>query len=247
MNSKKVAIVTGGSRGIGKSTALELAKEGFDVIVNYVNSSEEAEKVKQLIMSIGSKCFLFEGDISLRQTVDNLVSFAMHKCGRIDVLVNNTGVLVQKNFSDITDKDWEITFDCNLKSAFMCTQAVAQKMKEGSSIVNVSSMGGQFGGPKAIHYSASKGAMITFTKSTARVLAEKKIRVNAVAPGFIETDMFNSILKTQNSRPHDILNTVPLKRLGQPRDVANAIVFLISEKASYITGQTLGVNGGVLI
>ena len=108
-------------------------------------------------------------------------------------------------------------------------------------------MGGQFGGPKATHYSASKGAMITFTKSTARVLADKKIRVNAVAPGFIETDMFNSILKTQNSRPHDILNSVPLKRLGRPSDVANAIIFLTSEKASYITGQTLGVNGGVLI
>lgn len=247
MNTKKVAIVTGGSRGIGKSTALELAKEGFDVIINFVNSSKEAEKVKQLIMLTGSKCFLFEGDISLRETVDNLVSFAMQNCGRIDVLVNNAGILVQKRFSDVTDRDWETTFDCNLKSAFMCTQAVSQKMKEGGSIVNVSSMGGQFGGPKAIHYSASKGAMITFTKSTARVLADKKIRVNAVAPGFIETDMFNSILKTQNSRSQDILKTVPLKRLGQPRDVANAIIFLTSEKASYITGQTLGVNGGVLI
>ena len=247
MNTKKVAIVTGGSRGIGKSTALELAKEGFDVILNYVNSSKEAHKVKELIMLTGSKCFLFEGDISLRETVDNLVSFVMQQCGRIDVLVNNAGVLVQKRFSDITDSDWDATFDYNLKSAFMCTQAVSQKMKEGGSIVNVSSMGGQFGGPKATHYSASKGAMITFTKSTARVLADKKIRVNAVAPGFIETDMLYSILKTQNSGPNDIINTVPLKRLGQPSDVANAIIFLTSEKASYITGQTLGVNGGVLI
>ena len=247
MVSRKVAIVTGASRGIGKATAIELARAGYKVVVNYINSLSDAKKTETLIKETGSECLLFEADVSSRNAVTSLVETTLKTFGRIDVLVNNAGFLEQKKFENIDDQEWLDVFNINLGSAFICTQEVAKSMKNGGSIVNVSSIGGQIGGPNAPHYSAAKGALITFTKSVARLLADRQIRVNAVAPGYIETDMFSSILKYQKLSADSLAETVPLKRLGNPNDVASAISFLISSNASYITGHTLNINGGLLI
>ena len=150
-------------------------------------------------------------------------------------------------FFRITDDELHNVLNNNFKSAFICTQEISAILEDGGSIVNIASVGGQIGGPNAPHYSASKGALITFTKSTARLLAGRKIRVNAVSPGFIETDMFSHILKKQGKSRKDIINTIPLNRIGRPSDVANAVGFLLGDKSSYITGQILNVNGGSLI
>ena len=243
----KIALVTGASRGIGRAIACSLGLAGFSIIVNYFNSEKDAKKTQNLLTEIGTESLLYKADVTNRKEVREMAISAFNWGGRIDVLVNNAGFLEQKDFYLLTDEDWNATLAANLGSAFICTQEVSKYMKEFSSITNISSIGGQIGGPNAPHYSAAKGALITFTKSTAKLLASKNIRVNAVAPGFISTDMFSHILKVQNKKEQDIASTIPLNRIGLPSDIGNVVDFLSSEKASYITGQVINVNGGSLI
>ena len=248
---KKVVIVTGASGGIGKAISLELAKLNFNVIVNYrghnVDRVDDAREVVTEIEKSGSEGLCFDADVTERDQVRLLIKESIDRFGRIDGLVINAGVLEQKDFFRITDYELQNVLNNNFKSAFICTQEISELLEDGGSIVNIASMGGQIGGPNAPHYSASKGALITFTKSTARLLASRKIRVNAVSPGFIETDMFSHILKKQGKSRKDIIDTIPLNRIGMPSDVADAVGFLLGDKSSYITGQILNVNGGSLI
>lgn len=241
------ALVTGAAKGIGRAIALQLASDGFQVVVNYKTSKVAAQELCSEIERLGGCAYYFQADISIRTEVENLVNFVCEQFVKLDVLINNAGILEQKPFVEITDEDWANTIDANLKSAFVCTQLMVDLMCRGGSIVNISSIGGEIGGPKAVHYAASKGAMLTFTKSTARVLSEKGIRVNAVTPGFIDTDMFRHILKVQDISRSDIEANIPLGRIGTPEDIADTVSFLVSSKAKYITGQVIRVNGGVLL
>ena len=245
--NSKVAIVTGASKGIGRAIALSLASSGYNILINYFNSENEAKKTKDLVQEKGVDSTLYRADVSNRTQVQNMIKYCIKWGKAIDVLVNNAGILEQKDFYAINDQEWTETLNINLQSAFICTQEASKLMLKNSSIVNISSIGGQIGGPNAPHYSAAKGALLTFTKSTAKLLAPKNIRVNAVAPGFIETEMFTHILSKQNKVKDDIVSSIPIGRIGTPADVGDAVDFLVSSKASYITGQVLNVNGGSLI
>jgi 3-oxoacyl-[acyl-carrier protein] reductase len=241
-----VAIVTGASRGIGRAIALELANQGSDVLINYRTGKRGAEQTADMVRSIGRRAIVYPADVTQREQVAVMLEVALKEFGRLDTLVNNVGLLDHKPFFDIDDREWQTLIDVNLNSAFICTQEAAPRMSDGGCIVNVSSIGGQIGGPKAPHYAAAKGALLTFTKSSARLLAPR-LRVNAVAPGFIRTDMFDHIRETSGQLEAEIVNPIPMQRLGEPDDVAAAVGFLVSPKASYITGHTLNINGGILM
>lgn len=244
---KKVAIVTGAARGIGKAITLALAEDSYAVVINFHRSHEEASAVCQQITDMGGAALAYQADVTVRSEVEEMLAETLKAFGRVDVLVNNAGILEQKPFIEISDTDWDETMDANLKSAFLCTQIFGKRMQPKGSIVNICSIGGQIGGPKAPHYAASKGALSTFTKSSARLFAPNNIRVNAVSPGFIDTEMFDHILQAQNEKRAEIEKTIPLQRIGSPSDIAEAVSFLVSEKAKYITGHVLNVNGGTLI
>jgi 3-oxoacyl-[acyl-carrier protein] reductase len=241
------ALVTGSAKGIGRSIAIQLAKDGYDIIVNYNTSASAAKSTCNEVSKFGGTVLSCKADVSSRKEIEILYETVKSEFGSLNVLVNNAGILEQKPFGEISDEDWQSTFDANLKSAFLCTQLMSNLILPGGSIVNISSIGGEIGGPKAVHYAASKGAMITFTKSTARVLSERGIRVNAVSPGFINTGMFQHITSVQNTSLNEIEETIPLGRVGTPQDVANAVSFLANDKSNYITGQVIRVNGGLLI
>ena len=242
----RVAIVTGASRGIGRAIAVELATHGCDVIVNYRTAELCAEQTAEMVRSAGRRALVYCADVTQRAQVTAMLDVVLKEFGRLDTLVNNAGLLNQKPFAEIDDRDWQTLIEVNLNSAFICTQEAAPIMTDGGSIVNVSSIGGQIGGPKSPHYAAAKGALITFTKSSARLLAPR-IRVNAVAPGFIRTDMFEHIQEQTGQLEGDIVESIPLQRLGEPEDVATAVSFLVGPMASYITGHTLNINGGILM
>jgi len=242
----RCAVVTGASRGIGRAIAYELACRGMNIVVNYRASEQDAKGSAELIRGTGQHAFVFRADVTNREQVKGMFGAALSEFGRIDVLVNNAGVLEQKPFGDIDDYEWQLSMDVNLNSAFICTQEASPRLNSGGCIINVSSMGGQIGGPRAPHYSAAKGALLTFTKSSARLLAPR-IRVNAVTPGFIRTDMFEHITKNGGQTETAIVETIPMGRLGEPGDVATAVAFLASPEASYITGHTLNINGGILM
>lgn len=241
-----VAIVTGASRGIGRATAVELANRGCDVLINYRASEQCAEQTAEMVRSAGRRALVYCADVTRRAQVTAMLEVVLKEFGRLDTLVNNVGLLDQKPFAEIDDREWQTLIDVNLNSAFLCIQEAAPRMSDGGCIVNVSSIGGQIGGPKAPHYAAAKGALLTFTKSSARLLAPR-IRVNAVAPGFIRTDMFEHIREKGGQLEEEIVKSIPLQRLGEPEDVAAAVGFLVSPRASYITGHTLNINGGVLM
>jgi len=247
MKNKKVAFVTGASRGIGRAIACALGSSGFSIAVNYNNSTDEAKITEKMLNEIGCNSLLMKGDVSDRKVVIQMTKDIFEWGGNINVLVNNAGILEQKDFFSLTDNDWNESINVNLNSAFICTQETSKLMNKGSSITNITSIGGQIGGPKAPHYSAAKGALITFTKSSAKLLAPKGIRVNAVSPGFIETEMFSHILKTQALEKNEVESTIPLQRIGTPNEVADAVEFLSSSRASYITGQVININGGAFI
>jgi 3-oxoacyl-[acyl-carrier protein] reductase len=243
-SQKKVAIVTGASRGIGRAIALEFARKGLNVLVNYQNSEGSARRTAKIIQTTNGKALVHQADVTNREQVVGMLEAALHEFGRLDIFVNNAGVLNQKAFMEINDQAWEDSISVNLNSAFICTQEASVRMSNGGSIINISSVGGQIGGPKAPHYAAAKGALLTFTKSSARLLAPR-IRVNAVAPGFIRTDMLKHIREESDQTELQIAKNIPLERLGEPEDVAAAVAFLASPAASYITGQILNVNGGL--
>lgn len=240
----KIALITGASRGIGRAIAVELADLGCDILVNYRSAKQAAELTAAMVRAAGRQALVYQADVTQREQVVAMLKATLETFGRLDVLVNNAGLLDQKPFAEISDWDWQQLLDVNLNSAFVCTQEAAQHMSDGGCIINISSIGGQIGGPKAPHYAAAKGAMLTLTKSSARLLAPR-IRVNAVAPGYIRTDMFEHIREKTGQSEVEIAGSIPLQRLGEPKDVATAVGFLAGPGAGYITGHTLNINGGI--
>jgi 3-oxoacyl-[acyl-carrier protein] reductase len=242
----RIAIVTGGGRGIGLATALALAKEGAHVAVCDIDASL-LDKALQELGAFGRHCLAFEMDVTNKQQIQNVVRDVLDKFARIDILVNNAGIYEVLPIEEITEERWDRVLDVNLKGVFLCSQAVIGHMKRqrGGRIVNMASSAGKTGGVLAgAHYSVSKAGVICFTKSLAREAASYSITVNAVAPGRIDTPMIQAASDEENEA---LRLQTPLGRIGRPQDVANAVVFLASDEASFITGEILDVNGGLLM
>jgi len=239
----KVALVTGASRGLGKAIALELAAQGARVTVNYLKSAAPAEEVVQQIISRGGTAAAVQADITSLPEVEKMVDGLYEQCGRIDILVNNAGVTRDELLLSMTPEDWEMVIKTNLGGLFNCTKAVAKYMmvQKSGRIINISSVAGERGGRGQSNYAASKGGINAFTRSVAMELAPKKVTVNAVAPGVVETEMSSTVIR----RAKDIiLDSVALKRLGQPEEIAKVVAFLASDDSSYITGEVIRVDGG---
>ena len=240
---EKVALVTGGSRGLGKAIALQLAKDGAQVVVNYVTNTDKAEEVVAAIQAGGGKALAMKADVSNSEEVEKMVDTIYEQFGKIDILVNNAGVTRDELLISMERADWDTVISTNLGGLFNCTKAVAKYMmvQKRGRIINMSSVAGERGGRGQSNYAASKGAVNAFTRSVAMELARKKITVNAVAPGVVETEMSSEVIR----RAQDIiLNSVALKRLGQPEEIAKAVAFLASDDSSYITGEIIRVDGG---
>ncbi|ATW24656.1 3-oxoacyl-[acyl-carrier-protein] reductase [Candidatus Formimonas warabiya] len=245
----KVALVTGGSRGIGRTVALKLAQEGCRVAVNYVDfdrNQEEAEEVVSLIKKAGGQALSVKGDVANFEEVESMMREVSEYFGRIDILVNNAGITRDNLLMRMKEEDWDAVININLKGTFHCCKSVVKlmmKQKYGK-IVNVASVVGLMGNAGQTNYAASKAGIIGFTKSLAREVASRNINVNAVAPGFIATAMTENL---PESSQEALLKQIPLQRLGKPEDVAELVVFLASDKAAYITGQTIAVDGGMVM
>jgi 3-oxoacyl-[acyl-carrier protein] reductase len=240
----QVAVVTGASRGIGRAIALDLAREGAKVVVNYASSSAAADALVQDIEAVGSEAIALQANISQADQVDSLIKAAMDKWGRVDILVNNAGITKDTLLLRMKPEDWQAVIDINLTGVFLCTRAVAKimlKQKSGR-IVNIASVAGQMGNPGQANYSAAKAGVIGFTKTVAKELSSRGITVNAVAPGFITTDM------TADLGSEGILQLIPLGRYGTPEEVAGMVRFLAADPAAaYITGQVFNVDGGMVM
>ena len=241
-----LAFVSGASRGIGAACAIELARSGFDVIINYNKSEKAAKKVAEQVEALGQKAVLCRIDVSDYGAVNAVCSELVHRYGAPDVLVNNAGVSLSGLIQDVTEEQWDILMDGNLKSMFNLCKAFVPGMvsRKSGCIVNISSMWGQVGASYESIYAASKGGVDAFTKSLAKELGPSGIRVNAVSPGCILTDMCACYSEADLKALEE--ETV-LGRNGTPQDIANAVAFLASDRASFITGQILGVNGGMVI
>jgi 3-oxoacyl-[acyl-carrier protein] reductase len=239
----KVAIVTGSGQGIGKGIAIELAKEGAKIIVSDINQ-ENVDKTVDEIESLGSEAAGVRADVSNFSDVSQLVKESVKKFGKVDILVNNAGIYPFKPLMNMEEEDWDNVLNVNLKGVFNCTKAVLPEMakQNGGSIINIASIAGAVVGfSNLVHYSASKGGVLGFTRSAALELAQHKIRVNAIAPGAIETP---GAKIADEEVAKQFVQAVPLKRMGQPIDIGKAVVFLASEDSSYITGQMIVVDGG---
>ena len=242
----KVALVTGASRGIGRAVALKLASEGAKVAINYAGSQGKAEEVKAEIEKLGGEAILVQANVADSAAVEEMVAKVVEAFGTIDILVNNAGITRDGLLARMKDEDFEAVVDTNLKGVFYCTKAVSKLMmtKRSGRIVNMASVVGITGNAGQTNYAASKAGVIGFSKSAAKELASRGITVNMVAPGFIATDMTDAMTDTAREA---VLGTIPMKRMGQPEDVANAVLFLVSENASYITGQIVNVDGGMVM
>lgn len=242
----RVVVVTGGSRGIGRSICLAFADENTHIFLNYSASVESAAETVLMIEEKGGKATAIKADVSSDDEVEAFFGQALEVCGRIDVLVNNAGVTKDGLIARMKTSDWDSVIDTNLKGAFLCVRAVVRPMmkQRAGRIINITSIAGVAGNPGQANYAASKGGLIAFTKSAARELASRNITVNAVAPGYIETDMTAGLNDQVKSA---MLAQIPLGRGGKPEDVAAAVHFLASGSASYITGQVIHVNGGMYI
>lgn len=239
----KAALVTGGDSGIGRSVSVMFAKEGADVVVIYLNEHGDAKETKRLIDQTGRKCLLIAGDIGNAAFCREVIQQMLDEFGRIDILVNNAGEQhVQEDFENITDEQLHRTFQTNVFSMFYLTREALRHMKPGASIVNTTSITAYQGNPKLIDYSATKGAVLAFTRALAAALADKGIRVNGVAPGPIWTPLIPSSFSEQDVAKFG--SQTPLGRAGEPDEVAPSYVFLASDDASYITGQIIHPNGG---
>ncbi|QSQ09848.1 3-oxoacyl-[acyl-carrier-protein] reductase FabG [Koleobacter methoxysyntrophicus] len=244
--SGRIAVVTGGSRGIGKAIALELAENGANVVINYSKDSKGAQEVAEYIRNKGIDCLTIKANVSLASEVENMVETIIEKYGRIDILVNNAGITRDSLLARMKEKDWDDVIDINLKGVYNCTKSVVKVMmkQRWGRVVNISSVVGITGNPGQTNYSAAKAGIIGFTKSCARELASRGITVNAVAPGFIRTDMTD---KLRNEIKKELESKIPVGRLGKPEDVAHTVLFLVSSKADYITGQVINVDGGMVM
>lgn len=237
----KVAIVTGSRRGIGYGIVLALAKEGCNVVVSDIDQ-KDCEKVVKKIEKMKVKGLAVRCDVSKKAEVDSLIAQAIKKFKRLDILVNNAGIFPFVSFENMTESDWDKVLNVNLKSVFLCSQAAAKVMKHGSKIISISSIAAFVGFQGLTHYCSSKGGINGFTRALALELAPKKINVNAVAPGAIDTPGIRIGLD-EKARKQTIIN-IPWQRMGVPEDIANAVIFLASDKSDYITGQVIIVDGG---
>jgi 3-oxoacyl-[acyl-carrier protein] reductase len=242
----KVALVTGGSRGIGKAIVLALASAGANVAINYAGNITAAEAVAAEVTAMGRKAILVQGDVANTIVAMGMVDKVVAELGKIDILINNAGITRDSLLVRMKEEDWDAVLTTNLKGVFNCTKAAVKYMmkQRAGKIVNISSVVGVMGNASQANYAAAKAGCIGFTKSVAKEVASRGINVNAVAPGFISTDMTQVL-------PEKVVEAmvagIPLKHAGEPKDVANAVLFLVSEDAAYITGQTLHVDGGMVM
>ena len=246
MEEKQVVLVTGGSRGIGKEVALKYAENGYNVVINYVSDRTDVEALEKEFKEKGAESVIVKADVTNTEQIDELVTKAIEKFGKIDVLVNNAGITKDTLLMRMKEEDFDSVIQVNLKGTFIVTKAVIPYMmkKKSGRIINLSSVVGVTGNAGQCNYSASKAGIIGFTKSLARELASRNIRANAVAPGFIATDM-TAVLS--DSVKENIDAQIPMKRMGTAKEVANVIYFLGSEESSYITGQVINIDGGMVM
>jgi 3-oxoacyl-[acyl-carrier protein] reductase len=240
----RIAVVTGASRGIGKAIALELAKRGASIVVNYISSSDAADAVVSEIKANGGSAFSFQADVSIVEQSANLIKKTVEEFGKIDILVNNAGITRDNLIMLMSEKDYDDVFAINMKGTFNCSKAAVRSMmrKRYGRVINISSVSGQIGNAGQTNYSASKAAQLGFTKALAREVAGRNITVNAVAAGYVDTDIWKGV---PDSAREYLEGMIPLGRKGIPEDIAYAVAFLASDEAEYITGQTLAVDGGM--
>ncbi len=241
----KVALVTGSGRGIGREIALAFAQEGADVVIWDVNAAD-AEKTARDIENLGRKALSSQVDVTNLTQVEESVNKILDKFGKIDILVNNAGITRDNLLMRMSEADWDLVIKVNLKGTFICTKAVTRPMLKarGGKIINIASIIGIMGNAGQANYSASKAGIIALTKTTAKELASRNITANAVAPGFIDTEMTQKLSEETRAK---MLELVPLARMGLPKDIANVCLFLASSDAGYITGQTIVVDGGMVM
>ncbi|MEH7251275.1 3-oxoacyl-[acyl-carrier-protein] reductase [Neobacillus niacini] len=242
----KIALVTGASRGIGREIALELARQGANVAVNYAGSEGKANEVVDEIKAIGKEAFAIKCDVSNGDEVAAMVKETVDRFGKLDILVNNAGITKDNLLMRMKEQEWDDVININLKGVFLCTKAVTRQMMKQrvGRIINIASVVGVSGNPGQANYVAAKAGVIGLTKTTAKELASRNITVNAIAPGFITTDMTDKLSEEVTT---EMLKQIPLARLGEPKDIAKMTAFLASDDASYITGQTIHVNGGMVM
>ena len=246
MEESKTVFVTGGSRGIGKEVALKFAENGYNVVINYVSSKTNVQELISEFENKGVKALVMQADVTDKEAIEEVVKKAIEEFGAIDVLVNNAGITRDNLLMRMSEEEFDKVIEINLKGTYIVTKAVTKYMmkKRKGSIINLSSVVGVAGNAGQCNYSASKAGIIGFTKSIAKELASRNIRSNAVAPGFIETDM-TAVLSDEVKE--NIHNQIPLKRMGTAEEVANLIYFLGSDESSYITGQVINVDGGMVM
>ena len=242
----RTALVTGAGRGIGRATAVRLARDGARVAVNFKGNAEAAAETKRLVAEAGGEATLVQGDVSVDADAERVVKEAVvFGAGRLEILVNNAGITRDNLLLRMSAEEWDAVLDLNLRAAFLVTKAALRPMmkQRGGRIVNVSSIAGVMGNAGQANYSAAKAGLIAFTKTIAREMASRNITANAVAPGFVPTDLTHDLI---GQMEETLLKQIPLGRFGTVEDVANAIAFLVSDEASYITGQVLVVDGGMV-
>ena len=242
----RVALVTGASRGIGRAISLELARRGAAVIVNYLHSKDAADEIIKQIDSLGGRAQAVQADVSIYKQAQDLVKVTVDTFGSIDILVNNAGITRDNLIMLLSEEDWDIVQDTNLKSTFNCSKAAVRQMmrKRFGRVINITSVSGEMGNAGQTNYSASKAGQIGFTKALAREVASRNITVNCIAAGYIDTDIW---AKVPEEMRQAALTLIPLGRKGQPEEIAYGVAFLASDQAAYITGQVLGVDGGMVM
>lgn len=240
----KTAIVTGGSRGIGRAICIALAKEGANIVTCYAKGAAAAEETVAMCKEYGVQAVAIQADVAVKEEVDNLIAEALKITGTVEILVNNAGITRDGLVMRMSDEDFNQVIDTNLRGAFYCMRAASKLMmkKRYGRIVTISSVVGVMGNAGQVNYAASKAGVIGMTKSLAKELGSRNVTANAVAPGFITTDMTDALPEAVKEQ---MAKEIPLARMGQPEDVANAVAFLVSDQASYITGQVLHVDGGM--